>query len=117
MSNREGEPGVIAEALQLVFPGASSCRVAAAGIGQDLANAFCRSSGGVPLAPRLQIVGSIEYGKPLTWERKSWTFTRVGVRSHLAPALLKLPTSSLFLASTLTMGLPCRPKRRRNLPI
>jgi hypothetical protein len=34
----------------------------------------------------------------------------------LAPAFLKFPTSSRFLASTLITGLRCRQKRRRSLP-
>jgi|SRR5580658_501169 hypothetical protein len=33
-------------------------------------------------------------------ERKSWSLTGVGTRSHLAPAFLKLPTIFRFLAST-----------------
>ena len=43
---------------------------------------------------------------PVARERKSWSLTEVGTRSHLRPGFLKFPTSSRFLASTLMMGLP-----------
>src|SRR5215831_2899023 len=52
---------------------------------------------------------------PWACDRKSWSLTGVGVRSHLVPGFLKFPTNSLFLASTLITGFPCRPKRRRSL--
>src|SRR6516225_9052760 len=52
---------------------------------------------------------------PWACDRKSWRLTGVGVRSHLVPGFLKFPTNSLFLASTLITGFPCRQKRRRSL--
>lgn len=36
-------------------------------------------------------------------ERKSWSFTRSGERSHLTPEFLKLPTSSRFLVPALKL--------------
>src|SRR5215472_15250005 len=52
---------------------------------------------------------------PRACDRKSWSLTGVGVRSHWEPEFLKFPTNSLFLASTLITGFPCRQKRRRSL--
>jgi hypothetical protein len=50
---------------------------------------------------------------PLASERKSWSLTKVGCWLQVAPAFLKLPTSSRFLESMLMMGQPCRAKVSR----
>jgi hypothetical protein len=47
-------------------------------------------------------------------ERKSWSLTSIGERSHLAPEFLKLPTSSRFLVATLNIGRLRRSKHRRS---
>src|ERR1035437_9736310 len=41
---------------------------------------------------------------PSASERKSWSLTRTGSRSHLAPTFLKLPICSFFFVSTLNDG-------------
>src|SRR5437588_12663765 len=41
---------------------------------------------------------------PVESERKSWSLTGIGGRSHLAPGFLELPTSAGFLVSTLIVG-------------
>ena len=51
---------------------------------------------------------------PFAIERKSWSLTASFCRAQTRPGFLKRPTNSLFLVSTLKMGLPRRPKRSRS---
>src|ERR1039458_9811950 len=51
---------------------------------------------------------------PMESVRKSWSKTRRGAHSQRRPGFLKLPTSSRFLLSTLTIGRHRRWKRSRN---
>jgi hypothetical protein len=48
---------------------------------------------------------------PLASVLKSWSLTRTGVVSQVAPAFLKRPTDSRFLVSMLMAGQPWRAKR------
>jgi len=52
----------------------------------------------------LQIIDPIGNRHTLTWERKSWSWTRIGSRLHTRPLFLNCPTNSFFLVSTLMMG-------------
>ena len=51
--------------------------------------------------------------RPTASVTKSWQLTASGCQHHSAPAFLKFPTSSLFLASTLMTGQPCCRNRSR----
>src|ERR1019366_5069783 len=127
----DGKPQSIAEVLlELVLPSPTRGGMAAAGVGQDRqvlgigvaqaalpppqremeVTAKAEVSWLMPTntEPRLACGSYVPNGRamPVARERKSWSLTGVGTRSHFRPGFLKLPTSSRFLASTLMMGLP-----------
>ena len=51
--------------------------------------------------------------RPSASEGKSWSLTRSGLRSHLAPGLRNAPTSSFFFVSTLMTGMFSAAQRSR----